>query len=220
MFKNPQFNSKVSNLRDDFSQIIKNDKSLRKLCIEWAIDAYSLKCMYLDKEKTKEANQDVWVFKEPMESAIKPFKQAVNQNPNKLASTALVQFAQTEKPSKGSHSRNYKYAAAFQYAHNKGWNAEKFAEEIKKKGGLSRLVKLYTGDADSLGKKSNKKAEKSDKQSKTNPKVKPVTYYADKPKEKVYTTKTPLPKVYVEKIVVARIHNNSFEILGKYPGQK
>lgn len=205
------FTETRNGIRKIWKKIKKQKSSIRQLCILWAKDAYALKCAHF----AKESKDGQWLYDDIMESDIAPFKENVSESKKRLPSIALIQYLQMDDPLEimedSFHSRNWKYAAAFQYAHEQGWNAKKFAKEIDEKGGLSRLVKLYSESI-----KDDAADDEEVEESETD-EVKDLAYYQAKSGNTIRKTEKAISEKFVGKIVIVRAHTDGFEILGKFP---
>ncbi len=209
-----ELKKKRKSVRQKFKEANEAEASATELAREWAKESYAIKMEYFLKEKTTENGLKTWAFKSPMKADIKPFDVKANNNANRLPSLSFVQWAQGD--SRASHSKNYKYAAAFQYAHEKGWGSEKFNSQIEKEG-VSGLQKLYSKSKSKGASKDSSKDATDAVQEK--PKVKSLRYYQKMAKKTVWSTKKPLPDKYIDAIAIARIHNQGVELLCKLEEQ-
>lgn len=202
---NDNVTKQISKARKLFAEMLKTETSATGLTSDWLIEAYKLIDEHYVTEKKN--GKKVGKFIDPIKTVIKPFEKKTRNN--KLLFTPLVQMLQMDKPAKMSpefNSRNYKYSAALTIAHIKGWKAKDFPIELKKEGGLTRLVKLYS-----------KHINKENGSDAVTTYTRDIKYFEKREEKDVLKTLKPLPEEYVEKVVIARTHKKGIEILRPFP---
>jgi len=201
----------VAAARKLFAEMLDNEASANDLTIAFLILANEITCDYYDK--VKKNGKTIWEAKEPIKSLVKPFEDNLKKNPKRLAFTALMQALQMEKPAKMTpefNARTFKYAAVVTIAAVKDWDKKVFPKELKKEGGMTRLVKLYS-------KHVNK--DKATPATTTKVVKRNLKYFKDHaPKATVKTTGA-IHKEFDKKVVIALMNGNSIKILREFPSQ-